>query len=69
MDCPANSPDDNQIEHAWDALRRRVAASLPPRTLHELPNCAQGGMEYYSPRIIEPLNPAHAPRCHTFRGL
>ncbi|GFU95289.1 transposable element Tcb2 transposase [Trichonephila clavipes] len=28
MDCPAYSPDLNPIEHAWDALGRRIATRL-----------------------------------------
>ncbi|GFX29565.1 transposable element Tc1 transposase [Trichonephila clavipes] len=28
MDCSANSPDLNSIEHVWDALGRRIAARL-----------------------------------------
>ncbi|KAJ4440749.1 hypothetical protein ANN_08973 [Periplaneta americana] len=39
MYWPAMSPDLNPIEHAWDALGRRVAARQPPsRTLSTLRN-------------------------------
>ncbi|UYV63858.1 hypothetical protein LAZ67_2005841, partial [Cordylochernes scorpioides] len=37
MDWPARSPDLNPIEHAWDALGRRIGARHPsPRTLVKL---------------------------------
>ncbi|GFV94402.1 transposable element Tcb1 transposase [Trichonephila clavipes] len=32
MDCPAYSPDLNQIEYVWDMLCRRIAARQPPPT-------------------------------------
>ncbi|UYV72833.1 hypothetical protein LAZ67_10000923 [Cordylochernes scorpioides] len=39
MDWPARSPDLNPIEHAWDALGRRIGARHPShRTLVELRN-------------------------------
>ena len=37
MAWPANSPDLNPIEHAWDALGRAIAMRQPPpRTILEL---------------------------------
>ena len=39
LDWPSRSPDLNPIEHAWDALQRRINARLAqPQTAQQLAN-------------------------------
>ena len=39
LDWPSRSPDLNSIEHAWDALQRRINARLAqPQTAQQLAN-------------------------------
>lgn len=72
MDWPARSPDINPIEHAWDALGRRVAARQPPpRTIPDLRNALH---EEWGQLPVELLNhliesmPRRCEVCVAMRG-
>ena len=72
MDWPAMSPDMNPIEHAWDALGRRVAACQPPpRTPTDLRNALR---EEWEQLPAERLNhfiesmPLRCEACVAMRG-
>ena len=56
MVWPAMSPDMNLIEHAWDALGRRVAArQLPPRTPPDLQNALHEEWEQLPAKFLNHL--------------
>ncbi|GFX17690.1 transposable element Tcb2 transposase [Trichonephila clavipes] len=50
MSWPANSPDLNSIEHAWDILGRQIAAfSHPPSSITELKRALQEAWNPFEP--------------------
>ncbi|GFW86043.1 transposable element Tc3 transposase [Trichonephila clavipes] len=64
MSCPANSPDLNPIEHAWDMLGRQIAAlSHPRRSATELKRALQKAWNRLSPQLIHPLIASMVDRC------
>lgn len=67
MDWPANSPDGNPIEHAWDALGRRIAdREIPPRTLPELTAALTEEWNRIPQEFINNLINSMHDRCQTF---
>lgn len=72
MDWPAMSPDLNSIEHAWDALGRRVAAHQPPsRTLSTLRNALRQEWKQLSAELLNHLiegMPWHCDACVAIRS-
>ena len=72
MAWPALSPDMNPIEHAWDALGRRVAARQPPpRTLPDLRNALRVEWELlpaeFFNHLVESM-PRRIEACIAMRG-
>ncbi|GFV45047.1 transposable element Tcb2 transposase [Trichonephila clavipes] len=64
MSRPANSPDLNPIEHAWDMLGRQIAAlSQPPSSVSELKRAPQEAWNRLSPQLIHPLIASMENRC------
>ncbi|GFV41271.1 DDE_3 domain-containing protein [Trichonephila clavipes] len=72
MDWPARSPNLNPIEHVWDFLGRRLAAStLPPVTIRELRLVLQDEWAAMPQQLIDTLILNMRRRCETclaFRG-
>ncbi|GFV91323.1 transposable element Tcb2 transposase [Trichonephila clavipes] len=72
MEWPASSPDMNPIEHAWDALRRRVDGRQPPsQTLQEMERALLEEWDRISQLVINSLIDTMSQRCSTllaFRG-
>ncbi|GFT93296.1 transposable element Tcb1 transposase [Trichonephila clavipes] len=54
MDCPADSPDLNPIEHVWDMHGRRIAVRqpLPPVYRNFGGNCLMSGVIFPKIRLI-----------------
>ncbi|GFV11550.1 transposable element Tc3 transposase [Trichonephila clavipes] len=64
MSWPANSPDLNHIEHAWDMLGRQIAALLcPPSSVTELKRALQEAWNRLSPQLIHHLIACMVNRC------
>ncbi|GFV06568.1 transposable element Tcb2 transposase [Trichonephila clavipes] len=66
MDWPTRSPDLNPIEHVWDFLGRRLAAStLPPVTILELLLALQDEWTAMPQQLIDTLILSMGRRCET----
>ncbi|GFU02412.1 transposable element Tcb2 transposase [Trichonephila clavipes] len=66
MEWPARSPDLNPIEHVWDFLGRRLAAStLPPVTIREFRLALQDEWAAMPPQLIDTLILSMGRRCET----
>ncbi|GFV60530.1 transposable element Tcb2 transposase [Trichonephila clavipes] len=66
MDWPARSPDLNPIEHVWDFLGRRLAAStLPPIMIRELRLALQDEWAAMPQQLIDTLILSMGRRCET----
>ncbi|GFY09014.1 transposable element Tc3 transposase [Trichonephila clavipes] len=64
MSWPANSPDLNPIEHAWDMLGRQITAfSHPPSSVTELKRALQEAWNRLSPQLIHHLIASMVNRC------
>ncbi|GFV33594.1 transposable element Tcb2 transposase [Trichonephila clavipes] len=69
MEWPACSPDMNQIEHVWDALRRRVAGRQPPQTLQELERAFLEEWDRIPQLVINSLIDSMPQKCSTLLAL
>ncbi|UYV63860.1 hypothetical protein LAZ67_2005843 [Cordylochernes scorpioides] len=66
MDWPARSPDLNPIEHAWDALGKRIGARHPsPRTLVELGTALLEELGLLPLDLLQSLVNSMRARCET----
>ncbi|GFT34497.1 transposable element Tc3 transposase [Trichonephila clavipes] len=64
MSWPANSPDLNHIEHAWDMLGRQIATfSHPPSSVTELKRALQEAWNCLSTQLIYHLTASMVNRC------
>lgn len=64
MEWPARSPDLNPIEHAWDALGRRITARQPPpRTIPELRTALREEWERIPADLLNALITSMPHRC------
>lgn len=64
MQWPAYSPDLNPIEHAWDALGRRVSQRTnPPRTVQELKTALREEWDNIPQGLLDSLVESMENRC------
>ncbi|GFW14691.1 transposable element Tcb2 transposase [Trichonephila clavipes] len=70
MELPACSPDMNPIEHAWDALGRRVAGRKPPpQTLQELERALLEEWDRIPQLVINSIIYSMPQRCSTLLAI
>ena len=64
MDWPSRFPDLNPIEHAWDALGRRLAnRPMPPTTFLELKVTLKQEWQRISQELLDNLILSMPQRC------
>lgn len=70
MDWPSRSPDLNPIEHAWDALGRRLTnCPMPPTTLFELKVALEQEWQRIPQELLDNLILSMPHRCQCFGSL
>ncbi|GFT21037.1 transposable element Tcb1 transposase [Trichonephila clavipes] len=70
MEWPACSPDMNPIDHAWDALGKRVAGRQPPpKTLQELERFLLEEWDRMPQLVINSLIESMPQRCSTLQAV
>ncbi|GFV04368.1 transposable element Tcb2 transposase [Trichonephila clavipes] len=70
MEWPACSLDMNPIEHAWDALGRRVAClQQPPRIIQELERALLEEWDRIPQLVINSFIDSMPQRCSTLLGV